>query len=59
LRGFWGGWEELYLCDEELGLVGEDFAVETLGVTEWKPLFLELSELFNVFGLALTNDSFR
>ena len=56
MRFFWGGREKLYLCDEELGLVCEDLAVETLGVAEWKPLFLELAELLDVFGLATTDN---
>lgn len=50
---------KLDLCDEELGLVSEDFSVETLGVAEWKPLFLKLAKLVDVLGLTLSNNRFR
>lgn len=50
---------QLNLCYEELGLVCEDFAVETLRITEWKPLFLKLTKLFDVLGLASANNWFR
>lgn len=54
----WRGRVELYLCHEELGLVREDFAVETFGVAEGKPLFLKLAKLLDVLCFTLTDNRF-